>query len=135
MPVKRGPVEIAYLCSVDDLRSICASLNDGRHEYKLACDNEKTVAISYNDGQDDLNSVSFSFPIVKNLNLPPRLFGEQFPFGEDGLMVCLHVYTKKQIRMGLYLEDGEPKWDWIEDWERFWIPLKAALIRELESLE
>jgi hypothetical protein len=30
-----GPVERAYLVSVDDLRDICDALNDGKREYKL----------------------------------------------------------------------------------------------------
>jgi hypothetical protein len=139
MPEKRGPVEVAYLCSIDDLRTICASLNDGQRQYAIICNNEKTVAITYNNGHDDLNSVCFTFPIVAKLNVSHpfliKLFGEGWPFGEDGLMVCLHIYTSTQIRSGLYLEDDEPKLDGIEDWKKFWTPLKAALIRELESPE
>ncbi len=37
-----------------------------------------------------------------------------------------------QIRRGLYLEDEELKWDGIEDWEKFWGPLEAALTKEME---
>jgi len=131
-----GPVDRAYLVSVDDLRDICDALNDGKREYELTCGDEKTVAITYNDGPDDLNSICFTFPIVANLNFSHgflvRLFGKQWPFGEDGLMVCLHIYTRKQIRRGLYLEDEELKWDGIEDWEKFWPPLEAALIKGME---
>jgi hypothetical protein len=131
-----GVVERAFIVSVDDLRDICDALNDGKHEYKLTCDDEKTVAISYNDGPDDLNSICFIFPIVANLNLSHgfllQLFGKQWPFGEDGLMVCLHIHTRKQVRRGIYLEDEELKWDGIEDWERFWRPLEAALIKGME---
>jgi hypothetical protein len=47
-------------------------------------------------------------------------------------MVCLHVYTGKQIRDGLYLYDGERKRDGIEDWEKFWGPLEAALTKGME---
>ena len=47
-------------------------------------------------------------------------------------MVCLHVYTRKQIRNGLYLEGDRVLWDSIEDWERFWPRLEAALIMGLE---
>jgi hypothetical protein len=127
-----GPVDRAYLVSVDDLRDICDALNDGKREYKLTCDDEKTVAIFFNDGPDDLNSLCFTFPIVRNLNWPSRLFGKQFPFGEDGLMVCLHIYTGKQVRRGLYFEDEELKRDGIEDWEKFRTPLESALIRGME---
>jgi hypothetical protein len=91
-----GPVERVYFVSVNDLRDICHFLYDGTREYTLTCDDEKTVAISYNDGQDDLNSIFFTFPIVANLNFSRgfllQLFGEQWPFGEAGLMICLHIY-------------------------------------------
>jgi hypothetical protein len=93
-----GTVERGYLVSVDDLRDICVALTDGKREYKLTCDDEKTIAIAYNDGPDDLNSICFTFPIIGNLNWPPRIFGNQFPFGEDGLMVCLHTCAGKQVR-------------------------------------
>jgi hypothetical protein len=76
--------------------------------------------------------VCFTFPIVRNLNWPSRVFGKQFPLGEDGLMVCLHISTGKQIRHGMYLEDGETKGDGIEDWQKFWGPLEAALIKGME---
>ena len=118
--------------SVDDLRDICDALNDGKREYKLTCDDEKTVAIAYNDRPDDLNSICFTFPIVRNLNWPSRIFGKQFPFGEDGLMVCLHIYMRKQIREGLYCNGDELCADFVEDWERFWRPLEAALIKGME---
>jgi hypothetical protein len=126
------PVELAYLVSVDDLHDICDALNDGKCEYNLTCDDEKIVALAYNDGPDDLNSICFTFPIVGNLNWPSRVFGKQFPFGEDGLMVCLHSYAGKQIRRGLYLEDEMLKWNGIEDWEKFWPPLEAAPIKGME---
>ena len=132
-----GPVERAYLVSVDDLRGICKTLTDGKCEYKLACKDERHVVIVYNNGPDDLNALCFTFPIVVNLNVKHaallRLFGKQWPFGEDGLMVCLHIYTGKQIRQGLYREGDKLSWDSSEDWEKFWGPLEAALIKEMES--
>ncbi len=73
---------------------------------------------------------------MANLNLAHgfllQLFGKQWPFGEYGLMVCLHIYMRKQIRRGIYLEDEELKWDVIEDWEKVWGPLEAALIKGME---
>ena len=128
-----SPVERAYLVSVHDLRGICDALTDRKREYRLTTEDEKQVAIFYNDGPDDLNAVCFTFPIIVNLNVQHavllRLFGKEWPFGEDGLMVCLHVYTGKQIRQGLYFEQGKLYWDSSEDWEKFWGPLKAALIQ------
>ena len=130
------PVEVAYLVSVEDLRDICDALTDGKCEYKVTCDDDTTAAISYNDGPDNLNATSFNFPIVASLNAKGRaslLFGKQWPFGEDGLIVCLHIYTGKQTKRGLYLEGDQLLWDTIEDWEKFWGPLEAALINGLES--
>jgi hypothetical protein len=131
-----GPVDRAYLVSVEDLRDICSGLADGRREYRVTCDDEKTVAISYQDEPDGLNALCFTFPIVVNLNVKHasllRLFGKQWPFGEDGLMVCLHIYTGMQTRKGLYLEGDKLYCDSLEDWEKFWWPLEAALINGME---
>ena len=60
------------------------------------------------------------------------VFGKQLPFGEDGLIVCLHIYMRKPIREGLYFEEDELSGDFVEDWEKFWRPLEAALNKELE---
>jgi len=131
-----GPVDRAFLVSVADLRDICDSLNDEKREYRLTCEDEKKVAILYNEGPDDLNAVCFAFPVVVNLNVGHasllRLFGKHWPFGEDGLMVCLHIYTGKQTRNGLYLEGDKLFWDSSEDWEKFWGPLEAVLIKGME---
>ena len=121
-----GPVDRAYLVSVEDLRDICDALTDGKLEYRLTRDG-KQVAISYNDGPDDLNAVCFTFPIVVDIWTLGILARNE----EAGLMVCLHIYTGKQIRQGLYLEGDQLFWDSSEDWEKFWGPLEAALIKGL----
>src|SRR5882672_4126167 len=113
-----GLVERAYMVSVEGLREICKTLTDGKIEYKVTCDDEETVAISYQDAPDDLNAISYTFPILRNLNFLP--FGKQLPFGEDGLLVCLHICMRKPIREGLYFEGDELSGDFVEDWEKFW---------------
>ena len=127
-----GTVDRAYLVSVEGLRDICDALNDEERAYRVTCIDEKTVGIFYHDGPDNLNALCFAFPVVVNLNVKHaallRLFGKQWPLGEDGLMVCLHVYTGKQTRHGIYLYEGELRQDSIKDWEKFWRPLEAALI-------
>ena len=100
-----GPVERAYLVNFEDLRDICSGLTEGKREYKDTCDDEMTVAISYNDGPDDLNAVCFTFPIIRNLCLSQFL---PLRLDEGALMVCMHVYTGKAIRRGLYFEGDEP---------------------------
>jgi hypothetical protein len=47
-------------------------------------------------------------------------------------MVGWHIYTRKQIRRGLYFEMGKLLWHTIEDWEKFCGPLEAALIEGME---
>src|SRR5882724_11305759 len=96
-----GPVDRAFLVSIEDLRDICGGLSGGKREYKLNCKNEKKVAIFYHDGPDDLNAVCFIFPIVANIWLLGELFRRR---PEAGFMVCLHIYTGNQIRRGLYFE-------------------------------
>jgi hypothetical protein len=129
-----GLVEVAYFISVEGLREICELLTNEKHTYNVTRYDDKTVTIWYNDGPDDLNAISYSFPICVNVNLKRTIpcFGEHWPFGADGFIAVLHIYTKKPIREGLYLEDGELVRDFIEDWERFWSPLKAALCKELK---
>jgi hypothetical protein len=132
-----GPVDRAFLGSVADLRDICDALTEDDRAYRLSREDEKKVVIFYNDGLDDLNAVGFTFPIIiVNLNVSHavllRLFGKKWPFGEDGLRVCLHVFTGKQSRNGLYLEGDKLDCDSLEDWVKFWTPLEAALIMGLE---
>jgi len=122
-----GPVDRAYLVSVEDLRDICDALTDGKLEYRLTRDG-KQVAISYNDGPDDLNAVCFTFPIVVDI----WTLGILARNAEAGFMVCLHIYTGKQIRQGLYFEGDQLFWDSSEDWEKFWGPLEAALVKGTE---
>ncbi len=47
-------------------------------------------------------------------------------------MVCLHVYTGKEIGEGLYFGGDKLSWDSSEEWEEFWRPLEAALVKGLE---
>jgi hypothetical protein len=127
-----GLVERAYIVSVEGLREICKTLTDGKLEYTVTCHDEETVAISYQDAPDDLNAISYTFPIFRNLNWLASVVGKQFPFGDDGLLVCLHIYVRKPIKEGLYFEGDELSKDFVEDWEKFWRPLEAALNKELE---
>jgi hypothetical protein len=44
-------------------------------------------------------------------------------------MVCLHIYTGTSTRKRLYLEGDKLLGDLVADWEKFWGPLEAALIK------
>ena len=125
-----GSVDRAFLVSVADLRNICHALTDEKREFRLAREDEKQVAVHYNDGPDDLNALCYTFPIVANLCLPKFLAPR---VDEAALMVCLHVYTGTSTRRGLYLEGDNLLGDFVEDWEKFWGPLEAALMEESKA--
>jgi hypothetical protein len=55
-----GLVERAYIVSVEGLREICKTLTDGNREYNVTCDDEETVANSYQDAPDNLNAISYT---------------------------------------------------------------------------
>ena len=88
-----GPVDRAYLVSVEDLRDICEALTDGKREYRLTREDEKQVAISYNDGPDDLNAVCFTFPIIVASATASllRLLGKQRPARTDSWSACMSI--------------------------------------------
>jgi hypothetical protein len=46
---------------------------------------------------------------------------------EPELIVSLSPKLMDPVTMGLYLEDGELKYDFLEDWDRFWSPIKQRL--------
>jgi hypothetical protein len=54
-----GPVERAYLVSVDDLRGICETLTDGKREYKLVCEGEAAKLEAASAGEINLLIRSF----------------------------------------------------------------------------
>lgn len=121
-----GPIEQAYLVSVEALEEICKNLSHGEVKYSIitACD-PKEVVFSYTDSPDDLDSIYYSFPIVADIwPLGIRARNEA-----AGLMACLHVYTGRKIRNRIYLYEGELKQDGIGDWEKIWGRLEAALIK------
>jgi hypothetical protein len=70
------------------------------------------------------------FPIVADLSTL-SVFQEK---PECGLQACLHAYTGYQVRRSLHLEEnGQVVQDSLGDWENFWDPLEALLIREYEA--
>ena len=116
-------VDQAYIVSVLDLRDICKELTHGKFQYTVAEVSDDDITVAYNEGEDDLNPSSFTFPIIRDLSLPI------LPRTEDCLMVCLHVYTHRQTQHRMYMEDGKIKMDGITDWLRFWAPMDAVLLK------
>lgn len=123
-------IDQAYLISVTDLKETCKELTDGKFHYEVTNSNDESVSITYYEGEDDLNASTFTFPIVADLRFPLiKIEGY-----EDDLLACLHVYTHKQPRGKMYMEEGEIKRDNITDWLRFWVPLDALLLRKSTTL-
>ncbi len=50
-------------------------------------------------------------------------------FSEAFILVCLHPSLAIPVVKGLYFEEGSLKHDLLEDWQRFWPPLRRALSR------
>jgi hypothetical protein len=123
-------IDQAYLIPISDLREICAELTQENYSYVVESD-DKHVTIFFNDnGDDDLNSLAFAFPVVADLTAAFRLLGADPARLDEGYLVCLHVYTHKQTRRGLCLAGDEVKLD-ADDWFKFWTPLEALLFKEL----
>ena len=118
-------VDKAFVVDVDDLHELCRELKN----YSLSVTG-RYVTITRHDGGNGLNDISFAFPIVADFSILSALHGNP----ESGLQACLHVYTRHEVRQSLYLEeDGQVLHDSIGDWESFWNPLEALLIREYEA--
>ncbi len=74
------------------------------------------AAIAYTNPEliDMPNYICYLFPVIEP--------------GEGGrVRVCLHPSTAIPVAEGLYFEGAELRVDHLEDWGRFWDPLKAAL--------
>jgi hypothetical protein len=113
------------LVGVDDLREPCEELSN----YSLII-KTGSVTIMQHDGANGLNDISFNFPIVADLSILRTIHKKP----ENGLQACLHVYTGYQIRQSFHLqENGQVVQDSVGDWESFWNPLEALLIREYEA--
>ena len=118
-------VDKAYLVGVEDLRELCRELKN----YSLSVSGG-SVTITRHDGGNGLNDISFAFPIVADFWILRAIHNNP----ESGLQACLHAYTGHQIRQTLHLdEDGQVLHDSVGDWESFWEPLEALLIREFEE--
>jgi hypothetical protein len=89
-----------------------------------------SVTITRHDGGDSLNDISFAFPIVADFSILRAIHKKP----ESGLQACLHVYTRREVRNSLHLQqDGQVLQDSASDWDTFWPPLEALLIPEYEA--
>ena len=129
-------IDQCHLISVADLRELLNELSnplDGI-EYALMKPSMDRVLIRFNDDPKDvinLNALCYAFPIVTTVPGFTLMHKNE----EAGLMVLLSVYVAVPMQRGYYPEEnGELKQDAEGDWNRFWQPLAALLLKEYESL-
>jgi hypothetical protein len=128
-------IDQCHLVSVADLEDICHELSNPLNgvEYRLLKPNDGKVMIRFNDDPRDfmnLNALCYTFPIIVSVPGLTLLHNNL----DAGLMCCLSIYTALQTQCGLYLDgEGELKHDGEGDWNRFWQPLVAKLMREVET--
>ena len=79
---------------------------------------QKCVEIWYTNPEfiDIPNQICFHFPAF-----------DQVIGGESEIMVCLHPSLAELVVQGLYFEGDKLKTDCLEDWYRFWPPLRILL--------
>jgi hypothetical protein len=85
-------------------------------EWQLSC--QHCVEIWYRNPEfiDMPNQICYRFPAFQDV-----MGGEPFT------LVCLHPSLAIPVVKGLYFERDELKYDLIEDWCRFWLPLRKHL--------
>jgi hypothetical protein len=91
-------VDKAFVVGVDDLHELCRELKN----YSLSVTG-RNVTITQHDSGNGLNDISFAFPIVADFSILSALHKNP----ECGLQVCLHVYTRREVRKSLHLEDDD----------------------------
>jgi hypothetical protein len=76
------------------------------------------AAFSNADPSDLPNPLVYSLPLTIHRNHPEA---------EPELLVCFAPETVVPLAKGLYLEDGDLRYDALEDWHRFWQPIKKCV--------
>ncbi|MBX6361925.1 MAG: hypothetical protein IRZ03_17840 [Acidobacterium ailaaui] len=101
-----------FVLSLADLRPMLQDLErDGKRWWIEESPTGEAITICHDE-------ISFLVPVVS--------IGDSMK-DESRLMVCLHPELIRPQIEGLYLENGRVLGDFIEDWTRFWEPLKQRL--------
>jgi hypothetical protein len=116
---------IGFVLELEKLELLLQYISHGAYRWEIVNDDaeesadRQSAVIRYsNPGGIDLPSqISFRFPCLTENNL---FFSVRF--------VCLHPGLADPVSRGLYFEEGEIKYDCLEDWGRFWPPIKQALL-------
>jgi hypothetical protein len=118
---------VGFIVSLDDLAALLKHISDDVHCWSIdESDAEEpggtlSVIIRYsNPGEIDLpNPISFQFPSISD--------GDP---SSPTMLACLHSSLAKPVCRGLYLDDDGIKYDPLDDWARFWLPISEALLAQ-----
>jgi hypothetical protein len=130
MIVLEHEIESGYILPLGELQDHLSHISFEGHIWTLhlvpqpVADRNGVVrgwaALGYSNPEpgDVQNLICYLFPLVENA----------VAVGVKGTpLVCLHPSTVIPLLEGRYLEGSELKLDFLEDWGRFWEPLKAAI--------
>lgn len=115
-------IESGFIVPFDKLQRSLPSIDKDAHQWRVQStlqvrDHHAYAAIDYTNPElaDMPNSLCYLFPVLDD------------GFGTKDPMVCLHPTAGIPVIQGLYFEGPELKRDLLEDWGRFWEPLRGAL--------
>lgn len=109
-----------FVLPLSELKECLPSMDRGAHQWRVnpelrVRDRRTYAAIEYSNPEetDMPNAICYLFPVVDDGGKDP--------------MVCLHPTAVIPVVQGLYFEGPELKQDLLEDWGRFWEPLRRAV--------
>ena len=114
-----------FIIDLDELAALLDYASHDEHRWEAVTDDtgqwgeDRCVIIRYSNpsGTDMPNEISFRFWCLSY----------DYPFFPIWL-VCLHPSLAEPVRGGLYFEGEDLKGDFLEDWTRFWHPIRKALV-------
>jgi hypothetical protein len=114
-----------FIVDLEELAVLLEYISHDEHRWEAVSDDtglwgdDRCVIIRYSNpsGTDIPNEISFRF----------RCLSYVYPFSPIWL-VCLHSSLAEPVRGGLYFDGEDLKGDFLEDWTRFWHPLRTALV-------
>jgi len=118
----RCEVEIGYFVSLSSLRALLTSISTPPRRWWVDRVLRASIVVGYsNPVYVDLpNSLKYEFPVMERSPLT---------HDESWVLILLHPVAATQRAYGLYFEGDGIKQDPLADWEAFWTPLQAALVK------